>query len=413
MIAACGQMEAVTLDQGDAVWPVVERLAKAAADAGADLFVLPETTYPAYWLHSMERYMQPDILRSAEVLRRFSTLARTHHFYLAAGFVEERNGKLFNSAALFDRAGEVVGIARKNFLWDCDNRWFAPGDSIAAWGTELGRVGMMICADCRAPEIAATLVADGARMIILPTAWVNASKVRRTYRNVHPEFLIRARALEFGVPLVCCSKAGREGEHLEYVGQSRIVAADGRTLAEAPTGGEHLIVSEVTLGECKPTEADDKMRTRIMDRHPAYRAKTPGGKVILNVKQGADAVADALESSDARVGRIAAAELGTFVAARYHALTGAQVVVARGRAFEESFIRARAAENRVFVVAGADSVQMVVAPDGSVIFRETDWDATVELDLSLADIKQFTPETDLWAQRRVECYRLPETACVS
>lgn len=413
MIAACGQMEAVTLDRADTVWPVIDRLAAGAAQAHADLLVLPETTYPAYWLHSMERYMQSDILRSADVLARFSALAKTHGFFLAAGFVEERNGKLYNSAALFDRAGELVGIARKNFLWDCDNRWFAPGDSIAAWDTELGRVGMMICADCRAPEIMATLVADGARMIILPTAWVNASKVRRTYRNVHPEFLIRARAMEFGVPMVCCSKAGREGEFLEYVGQSRVVGADGQTLVEAPTGGEHLIVAEVALGDGRPTDAEDKVRSRIIDGHPAFRAKTPGPKVTISLSSNAESIADSLESSGGRVGRITAAELKSFATARYHALTGAQVVVVSGRVVEESFLRARAAENRVFVVSADNAVQYLVAPDGSVIFREGDWNTALELDLALADVKQYTPETDLWAQRRVECYRLPEPALVS
>ncbi len=413
MIAACGQMEAVTLDHADTVWPVIDRLATGAAKAHADLLVLPETTYPAYWLHSMERYMQSDILRSADVLARFSALAKTHGFFLAAGFVEERNGNLYNSAALFDRAGELVGIARKNFLWDCDNRWFAPGDSITAWDTELGRVGMMICADCRAPEIMATLVADGARMIILPTAWVNASKVRRTYRNVHPEFLIRARAMEFGVPMVCCSKAGREGDFLEYVGQSRVVAADGQTLVEAPVGGEHLIVSEVSLGDGRPTDAEDKVRSRIIDGHPAFRAKSPGPKVSIQKSQNAEVVADLLDAAGGRVGRITAEELKSFAPTRYHALTGAQVVVVRGRVFEESFLRARAAENRIFVIAADAAVQTVVAPDGSVIVREDDLETALELDLSLADVKQYTPETDLWAQRRVECYRLPEPACVS
>src|ERR1041385_6041167 len=145
MIAACGQMEATTLDQAASVWSVVERLANLASRANADLLVLPETTYPAYWLESPARYMKPDILRSVEVLKRFSSIARQHRFYLVAGFVEERQGKLYNSAAMFNRTGDLVGIARKNFLWDCDNRWFAPGDSITTVETEFGRVGMLIC----------------------------------------------------------------------------------------------------------------------------------------------------------------------------------------------------------------------------------------------------------------------------
>ena len=56
---------------------------------------------------------------------------------------------------------------------------------------------------------------------------------------------------------------------------------------------------------------------------------------------------------------------------------------------------------------------MVVTPDGTVAWRRADWQETLELDLSLADVKQFTPNTDLWAQRRVECFRLSAAAPAS
>ena len=65
MIVACGQMNANTIDRAAAVWPVVDRLAESAAAGRADLLVLPETTYPAYWLGSADRYLQGDIERSA------------------------------------------------------------------------------------------------------------------------------------------------------------------------------------------------------------------------------------------------------------------------------------------------------------------------------------------------------------
>jgi len=413
MIAACGQMEALTLEESPRVWPAVERLADQAVASRADLLVLPETTYPAYWLQSVDRYMQSDVLRSVEVLRRFAALARSHRMWLVVGFVEERSGRLYNSAAVFDRAGGLIGIARKNFLWDCDNRWFAPGESIAALDTEFGRVGVLICADCRAPEIAATLVADGARMLILPTAWVNVGKPGGPHCNIHPEFLIRARAMEFGVPFICCSKAGREGGHLGYVGQSRIVAADGQTRAEAPAEGECLIVAEIAPGQPRVAEWDEGIRARLQARVPAFRADQPGPRITVQVKHDAIAVADALGAAGTRVAVLSVRHLSTFAPARYHGLNGVQVLVVHGRIENGAFIRARAAENRVFVVAAADHVQMIVQPDGSFLYREGDPGGAVELDLAQADLKQFTPETDIWHQRRVECYRLPGDTAIT
>lgn len=415
MIVSCGQMQAMTLAESAGVWQVIERLAQQAAQAGADLLVLPETTYPAYWLKSRARYMQADIERTPVVLERLSKYAERHGFWLVVGFVEESGGKLYNSAAVFDRGGTVVGIARKSFLWDCDNRWFSPAEKLSVFDTEFGRMGVLICADARAPEIAATLASQGAQYMILPTAWVNASKERRVYRNIHPDFLIRARAMEFGVPFACASKCGREGDFLEYVGQSRIVSADGRVLAHAEAEGEHLITADVTPSDPKPPRIDPALLKRLLSPEPPFRAAAPGGRCMINLRADADGLFSTLQSAGARVIKLAAAELTSFVPVRCHALAGAQVIVAKGVVKDEGMARARAAENRVYVITASEAAQLVVDPDGAIIWREADGPPELDLDLARADIKQFTPATDLWEQRRVASYRFSDrrTACPS
>jgi predicted amidohydrolase len=410
MIVSCGQMQAMTLAESAGVWQVVERLANQAAQAGADLLVLPETTYPAYWLKSATRYMQADIERTPVVLDRFSKYAIQHGFWLVVGFVEESAGKLYNSAAVFDRTGAVVGIARKSFLWDCDNRWFSPADKLSVFDTEFGRMGVLICADARAPEIAATLAAKGAQFMILPTAWVNASKERRVYRNIHPDFLIRARAMEFGVPFACASKSGREGDFLEYVGQSRIVSAEGRVLAHAGAEGEQLITAEVTPSDPQPPQIEPAMLKRLLGPDPPYRAATPGGRCKINLRADFDSLCSMLQSAGARIVKIAATELANFAPVRCHALAGAQVVVAKGLVKDEGMARARAAENRIYVIVASEAAQLVIDPDGAIIWRETDGPLELELELARSDVKQFTPATDLWEQRRVASYRLGEQA---
>lgn len=87
------------------------------------------------------------------------------------------------------------------------------------------------------------------------------------------------------------------------------------------------------------------------------------------------------------------------------------MLVYDGLSPEEALLRTRAAENRVFAVAvGVTGVSLLAAPDGSIRWRSSDIGESIELDLSLADDKHFTPETDLWEQRRPACFRLPAAA---
>ena len=399
-------MQANTIDQAAGVWGVVERLAAQAKRAGADLFVLPEITYPAYYLESAERYRRPEIERSGVVLERFAKTAAMHGLWLVVGFVEEDGDRLYDSAAVFDRGGGLVGVARKNFLWDCDHQWFTPGDELSVFDTEFGRMGVLICADARVPEIPATLVHDGAQFIVQPTAWVNTSAVRRTYRNIQPDFLIRARAKEFGVPLVCCSKAGWEGEALEYVGQSQIVSAGGLVLAQAPLGGEHIVAAEVTPSPSRVVKIEEGLRARLLGAQPPYHAESSGAACQVPLRQADDAIAAALTAAGARVARLTTHDLTGFAPARCFALDGAQVLLVRGRTGDDTLLRTRAAENRVFAILATDTAHLVVDPDGHIAWRGVDWPDAIELDLWQAEVKQFNPRTDLWAGRRVAGYRL-------
>ncbi|MFH1418851.1 MAG: carbon-nitrogen hydrolase family protein [Planctomycetota bacterium] len=404
MIVACGQMEAGAIDQACNVWPRAARLVERAAAVRADMLVLPETTYPAYWLGSVERYMQADVERTSVVLERFSKLAALHALWLVAGFVEEDAGNLYNSAALFDRTGALAGVARKSFLWDCDHRWFTPGRALCVFDTEFGKLGILICADARVPEIPATLAAKGAEMLIQPTAWVNTSQDRRKHYNIQPEFLIRARAQEFGVSFACCSKSGREPPTLEYVGQSQIVTAAGETVARAPIDGDALISAEVTPAAPRLPEIDAAVAKRLLSDEPPYEAKEPGGKCVLCSDSDSRAAASALKDAGARVATLAAADMAGFAIARCHALDGKQVLIAECKVPDDTLLRARAAENRVFVIAVADSVREVIDPNGTVLWRTGHCTRSVELDLGQADIKQFTPETHIWRHREPACY---------
>src|SRR5205085_9190046 len=128
-----------------------------------------------------------------------------------------------------------------------DHDWFAPGQEIRAFDSSLGRIGVAICAEMRDPELLATLAADGAKLLAVPTCLINTARDPGKYQNPQVEFVIEARAREFGFPIVCADKWGVELGEVGYVGQSRIVRADGSLAAEAAPTGDALIVSRVLL----------------------------------------------------------------------------------------------------------------------------------------------------------------------
>lgn len=406
MIAACAQLDAKTMDEAAAVWPGVERTAARAAEAGADLIVFPEVTYPAYWLESADRYRRDDIERTEAVLSRFSELAARHACWLVAGYVEEEGDRLYNSAAVFDRGGRFAGRARKQFMWDCDRKWFAPGEASTVLDTEFGRMGLLICADARMPEITATLACKGARFIVQPTAWVNTSLDAAIRRNIQPEFLIRARAIEFGLPWVCSSKSGREDRRLEYVGLSRIVSAAGESLAEAPRDGDALVTGEVVPAEPRPVEVPANLVPRLLSPEPPRR--NPSGPRTCELRPSASAgeMATGLEAAHVRAASVTTNALRSFAVARCHALDGVQVLIAEGPPVDAALVRARAAENCLWLIVAGEATRCVVDPRGAVVWRAGDEIDSLELDVALADAKAFLPTTDIWSQRRVATYHL-------
>lgn len=407
MITACGQMIATTIDDADSAWNAVERLADRAADAHADLLILPETTYPAYWLESAERYMRIDVLRTPTVLERLSGVAARRRLWLVVGFVEEAAGLLFNSAAVFDRAGTLIGVARKNFLWDCDNRWFSPGRELTVLDTEFGPMGVMICADGRPPEIAATLAARGAAFIVVPTAWVNGRAFTGNFTNAQADFLIRARAIEFALPFACCSKSGHEDRNLEYVGQSRLVSKTGEIIASAPIEGEHLVLGEIRPSTPRPAALSADTRARLMSTAPPYRAAIPGGPCEIPLHADADTIAAAVAGAGGRAAAIDVADLHSFSTARCHALDGIQVLIARGSTeIDDAVVRARATENRIYVILADQAVRSITDPAGRQVWRTGDPGTSTSIELGRADDKRFTPQTDLWRQRHVSAYDL-------
>jgi len=215
------------------------------------LLVLPEGTLPAYVLGD-----QPiDESAVAEAITRLQTIARRRKVVIVAGAAIRDGVSLYNAGIVIDRDGTIAGRADKVFLWHFDRLWFTQGQRIAPVETSIGRLGVLVCADGRMPEISRTLVDRGAEMLVMPTAWISSGRDPHSLENPIADLLGRLRAFENGVPFAAANKVGFEQEMVVYCGKSQIVDDTGATIALASERDEETLYAGVVIREPHPFRA--------------------------------------------------------------------------------------------------------------------------------------------------------------
>jgi len=224
-------------------WPALLAQMSEAAQSGARLIVVPEGTVPGYVLGTEP--VDPQLLE--EAARDVIGVAAATGATIVYGGARMRDGATANSAYVVTGDG-IVGFADKSFLWHFDRRWFAPGNALEPLDTPVGRLGIFICADGRIPTIAHTLVARGAELLVVPTAWVSSGRDPLALENIQADLMIAVRARENGVPLIAANKVGVEARSVVYCGKSQLVAADGTVVARGPEREEAIVHGSLAVG---------------------------------------------------------------------------------------------------------------------------------------------------------------------
>lgn len=108
-------------------------------------------------------------------MQRFRAFAKELGAVVPVSFYEKDGNRLFNSVAVIDADGAVLGVYRKTHIPDDhyyqEKFYFVPGDTgFRVWETAFGRVGVGICWDQWFPETARALALEGAEMLLYPTA---------------------------------------------------------------------------------------------------------------------------------------------------------------------------------------------------------------------------------------------------
>ncbi|MCD6360879.1 MAG: carbon-nitrogen hydrolase family protein, partial [Armatimonadetes bacterium] len=201
-----------------------------AAGKGADLVVLGEAiNFAGLGIKPLDA-CEP--IPDGPMSRALSRAAAEHHIYVVAGIYERDGDIAYNSAPLFGRNGELIGVYRKVHLPSPEvDRGFTPGDGFPVFDTDIGRVGIQICYDHHFPEAARALAVAGADIICTPI-WGDG----RSDGTAWPA-TARAHAIENGVVYVSAIYSQRD---------SNIIDRDGIVLVHAD-GEDGVYVAEVDM----------------------------------------------------------------------------------------------------------------------------------------------------------------------
>jgi len=200
-------------------------LAQKAGRKGVDVLCFPELVTTGYSLG--QKWIDVAELIPGPTTEKLGRIASDLGSYLIAGMSERdsQSGRVFDSAVLIDRGGEVAGVYRKVHLWDEERRFFTPGNEFKVFSTDVGAVGIGICYDLEFPETSRILALGGAEMIFFPAAEM------RPFEN-HVDNFLRSRAAENGVFVCMSNMIGREAQTV-FFGHSQIVSPDCRVMARA------------------------------------------------------------------------------------------------------------------------------------------------------------------------------------
>jgi len=259
MRAAVCQMNAGAAEV-DANVATAVRLLEEAAAGGADLAALPEL-WPAYGSHGRMRAAAAAV--PGPFTEPLAAVARERGIWILGGSVPElaEDGRIYNTSCLFDRGGELVARYRKIHLFDVDppgqpplreSSLFAAGTELVTHDTDLGRVGLSICYDLRFPELYRGLMALGAELLLVPSAFT------RVTGEAHWEVLLRARAIEdqcFVLAPAQWGPWGPPGDDRRTHGHAMLVDPWGRVLGEAPGDGDAVVFADLDPAELRRVRA--------------------------------------------------------------------------------------------------------------------------------------------------------------
>jgi len=281
-------MSQVTLaaTQMSCSWDIEDNIAKAeamtreAAAKGANIVLIQELfETPYFCIEQNQKHLElAKPFKDHPTINRLSNLAKELDVVIPVSFFERANRAFFNSMAMIDAGGEIMGLYRKTHIPNAigyqEKHYFSPGDTgFKVWETCCGKIGLGICWDQWFPETARCLSLLGAEILLYPTAIGYEPGGTDLDSRDHWQRTMQGHAAANMMPLVASNRIGVErGEQLEmtFYGSSFIADHTGAKVAEADRSSQTVITATFDLEEIrKYREAWSVYRDRRPDCYDA------------------------------------------------------------------------------------------------------------------------------------------------
>jgi N-carbamoylputrescine amidase len=234
-----------------------ERLVRDAAGRGAQVVLLQELFETPYFCkdHLASHFELARPVHGNPVLARFQALARELEVVLPYSFFERANNAYFNSLAMIDADGSLLGVYRKSHIPEGpgyhEKYYFSPGDTgFRVWPTRHGVLGVGICWDQWFPEAARCMALMGAEVLLYPTAIGSEPHDASIDSRDHWQRCMQGHAAANVMPLIASNRIGVErGQKYEmtFYGSSFIADPTGAKVAEADRGSEAILTATFDL----------------------------------------------------------------------------------------------------------------------------------------------------------------------
>ena len=233
-----------------------EKLVRKAAAEGANIILLQELFETPYFCQKQkfEYFDLAKPLSENAAVKRFTEVAKEPQVVLPISFYEKAGNTAFNTIAIIDADGTILGTYRKTHIPDglpyAEKFYFTPGDTgFKVWKTRYADIGVGICWDQWFPEAARSMALLGAELLFYPTA-IGSEPTLNIDSKPHWQHAMQGHAAANIMPVIASNRIGTETDDessMTFYGSSFIADQTGTIVEEADRETEAVLVHEFDL----------------------------------------------------------------------------------------------------------------------------------------------------------------------
>ena len=238
-----------------------EKLVRQAASKGAQIILIQELFESQYFCMDQkeELFELSKPFDNHPTIKKFSELAKELKVVLPVSFFEKANRAHYNSVAILDADGTILGKYRKSHIPDGpgyqEKFYFNPGDTgFKVWNTKYAKIGVGICWDQWFPEAARSMVLNGAELLLYPTAIGGEPEDDGFDSSDMWQRAMIGHSASNQIPVIASNRIGTEkGIDIEnyFYGRSFVTNHIGDKIAEGSRDKEEVLIGKINLSEAE------------------------------------------------------------------------------------------------------------------------------------------------------------------